>query len=90
MSWYMLQRSFDLDFKSATEVMFELERYGQKNGAGFYEYVEDKRGKPKKTVNEDVYGMIAEVAGDRAEFEREDIIMRMMHPWRWMRHRPLG
>jgi 3-hydroxyacyl-CoA dehydrogenase/enoyl-CoA hydratase/3-hydroxybutyryl-CoA epimerase/enoyl-CoA isomerase len=68
------------DFRSATEVMFELERYGQKNGKGFYEYVTDKRGKPKKVVNEDVYGMIADVCGDRAEFEKDDIIMRMMLP----------
>jgi 3-hydroxyacyl-CoA dehydrogenase/enoyl-CoA hydratase/3-hydroxybutyryl-CoA epimerase/enoyl-CoA isomerase len=68
------------DFKSATEVMFELERFGQKNGKGFYEYVEDKRGKPQKTVNEDVYGMIADVVGERTEFEREDIIARMMLP----------
>jgi 3-hydroxyacyl-CoA dehydrogenase/enoyl-CoA hydratase/3-hydroxybutyryl-CoA epimerase/enoyl-CoA isomerase len=68
------------DFKSATEVMFDLERYGQKNGKGFYEYVEDKRGKPQKTVNEDVYKMIADVAGERVEFEKEDIIARMMLP----------
>ncbi len=68
------------DFKSATEVMFELERFGQKNSKGFYEYVEDKRGKPQKTVNEDVYGMIADVVGERVEFEREDIIARMMLP----------
>jgi 3-hydroxyacyl-CoA dehydrogenase/enoyl-CoA hydratase/3-hydroxybutyryl-CoA epimerase/enoyl-CoA isomerase len=68
------------DFKSATEVMFELERFGQKNGKGFYEYIEDKRGKPQKTVNEDVYSMIADVVGERAEFEKDDIIMRMMLP----------
>jgi 3-hydroxyacyl-CoA dehydrogenase/enoyl-CoA hydratase/3-hydroxybutyryl-CoA epimerase/enoyl-CoA isomerase len=68
------------DFKSATEVMFELERFGQKNGKGFYEYVEDKRGKPIKTVNEEVYQLIADVAGERVEFEREDIIARMMLP----------
>ena len=68
------------DFKSATEVMFELERFGQKNGKGFYEYVEDKKGKPTKTVNEDVYGMIEGVVGERTEFEREDIIARMMLP----------
>jgi 3-hydroxyacyl-CoA dehydrogenase/enoyl-CoA hydratase/3-hydroxybutyryl-CoA epimerase/enoyl-CoA isomerase len=68
------------DFKSATEVMFELERFGQKNGKGFYEYVADKRGKPAKTVNEEVYGMIADVVGERVEFEREDIIARMMLP----------
>ncbi len=68
------------DFKSATEVMFELERFGQKNGKGFYEYVADKRGKPAKTVNEEVYGMIADVVGERVEFEREDVIARMMLP----------
>jgi 3-hydroxyacyl-CoA dehydrogenase/enoyl-CoA hydratase/3-hydroxybutyryl-CoA epimerase/enoyl-CoA isomerase len=68
------------DFKSATEVMFELERFGQKNGKGFYEYVEDKRGKPQKTVNEDVYGLIAGVVGERVDFEKEDIIARMMLP----------
>jgi 3-hydroxyacyl-CoA dehydrogenase/enoyl-CoA hydratase/3-hydroxybutyryl-CoA epimerase/enoyl-CoA isomerase len=68
------------DFKSATEVMFELERFGQKNGKGFYEYVEDKRGKPQKTVNDDVYGLIAGVVGERVEFEKEDIIARMMLP----------
>jgi 3-hydroxyacyl-CoA dehydrogenase/enoyl-CoA hydratase/3-hydroxybutyryl-CoA epimerase/enoyl-CoA isomerase len=68
------------DFKSATEVMFELGRYGQKNDKGFFEYSEDKRGKPQKNVNQDVYNMIADVVSDRVEFEREDIIARMMLP----------
>jgi 3-hydroxyacyl-CoA dehydrogenase/enoyl-CoA hydratase/3-hydroxybutyryl-CoA epimerase/enoyl-CoA isomerase len=68
------------DFKTAAEVMFELHRYGQKNGKGFYDYIEDKRGKPRKTVNEDVYNMIADVVGDRTEFDKEDVIMRMMLP----------
>ena len=68
------------DFKSATEVMFEHERYGQKNGKGFYDYVADKRGKPRKTVNEEVYELIAPVVDERVEFEREDIIARMMLP----------
>lgn len=67
-------------FKSATEVMFELGRFGQKNDKGFFEYSEDKRGKPQKNVNQDVYTMIADVVGDRVEFEREDIIARMMLP----------
>jgi 3-hydroxyacyl-CoA dehydrogenase/enoyl-CoA hydratase/3-hydroxybutyryl-CoA epimerase/enoyl-CoA isomerase len=68
------------DFKSATEVMFENERYGQKNGKGFYEYAPDKRGKPKKSVNEAVYDLLKPVVGERQEFEREDIIARMMLP----------
>jgi 3-hydroxyacyl-CoA dehydrogenase/enoyl-CoA hydratase/3-hydroxybutyryl-CoA epimerase/enoyl-CoA isomerase len=69
-----------LDFKTATEVMFENERYGQKNSKGFYDYIPDKRGKPKKTVSEEVYELIAPVVAERTEFEREDIIARMMLP----------
>jgi len=68
------------DFKSATEVMFENDRYGQKNGKGFYEYIPDKRGKPKKTVTDAAYDLIKPVVGERQEFEREDIIARMMLP----------
>jgi len=68
------------DYKTVAEVMFEHNRYGQKNGKGFYEYVDDKRGKPQKVVNEDVYALLASVCADRREFEREDIIARMMLP----------
>ena len=67
-------------FKTATEIMFENERYGQKNGKGFYEYIADKRGKPKKTVSEETYKLIAPVVAERKEFDREDIIARMMLP----------
>tara|TARA_R110002110_G_C13470513_1_gene720793 strand:+ start:28591 stop:30738 length:2148 start_codon:yes stop_codon:yes gene_type:complete len=69
-----------LDFKTATEVMFDNERYGQKNGKGFYEYIPDKRGKPKKTASEETYKLIDSITAERTEFEREDIIARMMLP----------
>ncbi|GAB5415085.1 MAG: fatty acid oxidation complex subunit alpha FadB [Congregibacter sp.] len=69
-----------LDFKTGTEVMFENDRLGQKNGKGFYEYVPDKRGKPKKTVSEETYKLLEPVSAERQEFEREDIIYRMMLP----------
>ena len=36
------------DFKSGMEVMVENQRYGQKNGVGFYRYETDKKGKPKR------------------------------------------
>jgi 3-hydroxyacyl-CoA dehydrogenase/enoyl-CoA hydratase/3-hydroxybutyryl-CoA epimerase/enoyl-CoA isomerase len=69
-----------LDFKTATEVMFENERYGQKNGKGFYDYSPDKRGKPKKTPVDETYELIAPVVGERGEFSEEDIVFRMMLP----------
>jgi 3-hydroxyacyl-CoA dehydrogenase/enoyl-CoA hydratase/3-hydroxybutyryl-CoA epimerase/enoyl-CoA isomerase len=69
-----------LDFKTATEIMFENERYGQKNGKGFYDYIPDRRGKPKKTASEEAYKLIEPIVGERVEFEREDIIARVMLP----------
>ena len=69
-----------LDFKTATETMFENDRLGQKNGKGFYAYVPDKRGKPKKTVDEETYTLIAPHVAERREFDRDDIIFRMMLP----------
>ncbi len=69
-----------LDFKAATEVMFENTRYGQKNGKGFYDHGIDKRGKPSKEASATAYELIAPVTGERREFEADDIIMRMMLP----------
>ena len=69
-----------LDFKAAPEVMFDNERLGQKNGKGFYDYVPDKRGKPKKTPSDTAYDLLAPVTGERRDFERDDIVARMMLP----------
>ena len=69
-----------LDFKTATEVMFENGRFGQKNGKGFYEYIPDKRGKPKKTASEEAYKLIEPIMSERTEFEHDDILARMMLP----------
>lgn len=68
------------DFKSAIDVMFENERYGQKNDKGFYCYEEDRKGKPKKVVDEQTYELIKPVVADQKDFEEEDIIARMMIP----------
>jgi len=67
-------------FKTATEIMFENQRFGQKNGKGFYEYVADKRGKPIKTASEETYALLAPEVAERKEFDKEEIIARMMLP----------
>ncbi|MGM0570635.1 MAG: fatty acid oxidation complex subunit alpha FadB, partial [Pseudomonadota bacterium] len=41
------------DWKSGIDVMYENNRYGQKNGKGFYAYEEDRKGKQKKVVDEE-------------------------------------
>ncbi|QQD24552.1 fatty acid oxidation complex subunit alpha FadB [Venatoribacter cucullus] len=68
------------DFKSAMEVMYENKRYGQKNGVGFYKYETDKKGKPKKVVDQAAYDLIAPVVAERKEYDAEEIIARCMIP----------
>ncbi|WP_066014910.1 fatty acid oxidation complex subunit alpha FadB [Endozoicomonas atrinae] len=68
------------DFKTALDVMFENKRFGQKNGAGFYQYEQDKKGKPKKVVDQAVYGLLDEVCAEQKTFDDEEIIARMMVP----------
>ena len=68
------------DFKTAMDVLYEHQRLGQKNGMGFYHYQQDKKGKPKKQVDETVYGLLDAVCGKRQSFSDEEIIARMMVP----------
>ena len=68
------------DFKTAMDVMYELERYGQKNSKGFYVYETDKKGKPKKVVDQAVYDLLKPIVAETREFSDEEIIERMMIP----------
>jgi len=68
------------DFKDVTEVMFENKRYGQKTKVGYYKYEEDKKGKPKKVVDEETYTLLAPHVAERKDYDADDIIARMMIP----------
>ncbi len=68
------------DWKSGIDVMYENNRYGQKNGKGFYAYEEDKKGKQKKVVDEETYNLLEPIVKEHKEFTDEDIIARMMIP----------
>ncbi len=68
------------EFKSATDVLYENERYGQKNNLGFYKYELDKRGKQKKLPDEDVQNIINSVRANTIEINDEEIVDRMMIP----------
>lgn len=63
-----------------TQVMFDNNRYGQKNGVGFYSYETDKRGKPKKVASEETYALLKPHVADAKELDAEEIIARMMVP----------
>lgn len=68
------------DFKSAMDVMYEQERYGQKNGHGFYRYETDKKGKPKKVSDDAAHELVAGVRQQEQNASDEDIINRLMIP----------
>lgn len=68
-------------FKTALDVMFEHQRYGQKNGVGFYRYEPDRKGRPKKVVDPETAKLIATVQPEgQRDFSEEEIVDRMMLP----------
>ena len=67
-------------FKAASDIMFEQNRYGQKNGKGFYDYLPDKKGKPQKNTSADAVALLEAEYGKAKEFSDEEIIARMMVP----------
>ncbi|WP_299583303.1 fatty acid oxidation complex subunit alpha FadB [uncultured Microbulbifer sp.] len=67
-------------FTAASDVMYEAGRYGQKNGKGFYNYEQDKKGRPKKVATEEAYQLLKPQVAERREFERDEVIERMMVP----------
>ena len=68
------------DFKTSHDVMFENERFGQKNGRGYYAYEPDKKGRPKKIVDEEVAALLAPVIDGSESLDDETIVDSMMIP----------
>lgn len=60
--------------------MYKADRYGQKNGVGFYAYSKDAKGKPKKDIDPAALNLLAGIAADKQEFSADDIIARVMVP----------
>ena len=72
------------DGRTAIEAMFEAKRFGQKNGVGFYKYVPDKKGPPKKEADPSAYEIIKPVVTQKGaaavDITDQDIVDRMMLP----------
>lgn len=61
-------------------LMYNANRLGQKNGAGFYDHGKDKRGRPMKTPAQVAIDMIAEHAAPTKTFDADEVIARLMIP----------
>ncbi|RCU45393.1 fatty acid oxidation complex subunit alpha FadB [Corallincola holothuriorum] len=66
--------------RDAIDVMFEQQRFGQKNGVGFYRYEKDRKGKLAKQPAADTPALLAEVSANPQTFNDEEIIARVMIP----------
>ncbi|XDK19965.1 fatty acid oxidation complex subunit alpha FadB [Kosakonia cowanii] len=68
------------DYRDAIDALFEANRFGQKNGLGFWRYKEDSKGKPKKEEDSAVESLLSDVRQGSHEFTDQEIIARMMIP----------
>jgi 3-hydroxyacyl-CoA dehydrogenase/enoyl-CoA hydratase/3-hydroxybutyryl-CoA epimerase/enoyl-CoA isomerase len=70
-----------LDFKDAIRLMADHQRYGQKNGLGFYRYETNAKGRPLKLSSPDAHALIDTIQPHgRKVFQAEEIIDRLMLP----------
>jgi len=67
-------------FKAASDVLFQAGRFGQKNQKGFYNYEQDKKGKPKKLPAPEVIELLAPHVATPTDFDEQTIVARLMIP----------
>ncbi len=70
-----------ITYETAATLMYKNERLGQKNDVGFYRYELDRKGRPKKTPDEETYKLLKGKVEPQKEFDKQDITLRMMLPF---------
>jgi len=68
------------DFKTCHDVMFENQRFGQKNGRGYYVYELDRKGRPKKVPDPAVAELLAPVVEGSETLDTQTIVDSLMIP----------
>ena len=71
---------FLFEEQSILDLLYKDERFGQKNGKGYFHYEADEKGRPTRTYNEEIQSYISQVSKVRKEFSDDEIIARMMIP----------
>lgn len=61
-------------------LLYKAGRFGQKNGRGFYDFSLDKRGRPAKKASPEAYALFEGHVAATKEFDKEEIIARVMIP----------
>jgi 3-hydroxyacyl-CoA dehydrogenase/enoyl-CoA hydratase/3-hydroxybutyryl-CoA epimerase/enoyl-CoA isomerase len=60
--------------------LYQNDRFGQKNGKGFYDHIKDKRGRPTKVAATAAYELLSQHSAVRQDFSSDEIIARLMIP----------
>ena len=60
--------------------LYSNERFGQKNGKGFYDHIKDKRGRPKKVAAQTAYDLLSSHCADKKDFSNDEVMARLMIP----------
>jgi 3-hydroxyacyl-CoA dehydrogenase/enoyl-CoA hydratase/3-hydroxybutyryl-CoA epimerase/enoyl-CoA isomerase len=61
-------------------LLYKAGRFGQKNDKGFYDFSLDKRGRPAKKASPEAYALFEGHVAVTKEFDKEEIIARVMIP----------
>lgn len=68
------------DGKTVIDALYEADRYGQKNGKGFYQYEMDRKGKLQKQLDPAADPVVASVQSGSNDFSDGELVARLMIP----------
>ncbi|MGB2326114.1 MAG: 3-hydroxyacyl-CoA dehydrogenase NAD-binding domain-containing protein, partial [Pseudomonadales bacterium] len=66
--------------EAIVSIMYDKQRFGQKNGLGFYQYEQDRKGRPQKLVDETIVATLAALNDAPVTMEDQEIIDFLMLP----------
>ena len=72
------ERFIEVQPARSSQVIFDHQRLGQKNGLGYYSYGNNDRGRPTKQADPVVLEMFENLFGSAVHFEDEEIVSRIM------------
>jgi 3-hydroxyacyl-CoA dehydrogenase len=82
--WYIRKRRYvespDIAYSKTADLLCEMGRFGQKTGAGWYDYkAGDRKAYPNQAVDEMIVGHSAELGVERRKISDEEIVERLVY-----------
>ena len=72
------ERFVEVKPSRSSQVLFDSDRLGQKNGLGYYRYAKNDRGRPSKQPDEIVIENFRHLYGNAIQFDDSEIVERVM------------